>query len=153
MTLVAENVTLVARRREHFRGLRFGWLLNCLQNRCFSTQDIIHLLSSGVAISLSRALWRVHLNKAIWVLGHWRVDAPTHIWGRKPVFPKSFAFHRQGVCSFFLLNRYWGIVTVLGFHHRERAKGDAPTIRDRRRPSSTCPSLDNLECPDPHPAP
>ena len=37
--------------------------------------------------------------------------------------------HLLGVCCFVLLNRYWGTVTVPGFHH-ERAKGDTPTIRD-----------------------
>ena len=41
------------------------------------------------------------------------------------------------MCCFVLLNQYWGIVTVPGFHH-ERAKGDTPTIRDRRHPSSSC---------------
>jgi len=33
------------------------------------------------------------------------------------------------VCYFVLLNLYWAIVIVPGLR-RERAKGDAPTIRD-----------------------
>jgi len=39
-------------------------------------------------------------------------------------------------CCFVLLNRYWVIVTVSGFHH-ERAKGDARV--NRRHPSSSVP--------------
>jgi len=41
------------------------------------------------------------------------------------------------VCCFVLLNRYWGIVMYGPELRRERAKGDAPTIRDRRRPNLT----------------
>ena len=33
-----------------------------------------------------------------------------------------------GVCCFVLLNQYWGIIAVPGFHH-EWSNGDAPTIR------------------------
>ena len=35
------------------------------------------------------------------------------------------------------------------------SQGDAPTIRDRRHPSSPCPPLDSdsLGCPEPHPEP
>jgi len=44
------------------------------------------------------------------------------------------------------------LCTVPGLH-RERAKGDAATIRDRRRPNLTLSQLDNLGCPDPHPPP
>jgi len=42
------------------------------------------------------------------------------------------------------LHRYWESLRsrqVPGFHH-DRAKGDKPTIRDRRHPSSPCPPLD-----------
>jgi len=66
-------------------------------------------------------------------------------------FPLALYLDRVCVCIV-LLNRYWGIINVPGFHH-ERAKGDAPTIQDRRHPSSPCPPIDNLGCPDPHPPP
>ena len=41
-----------------------------------------------------------------------------------------------------------GIVPDPGFHH-ERAKGHEPTNGNRRHPSSPCPPLDNMGCPDP----
>ena len=37
------------------------------------------------------------------------------------------------VCCFVLLNQYWESLCRVPGLHCERAKGDAPTIRDRRR--------------------
>jgi len=56
-----------------------------------------------------------------------------------------------GVCCFVLSDKYWGFVTIPRFLH-ERAKGYAPAIENRRRTSSSCPSLsspllDNLGWP------
>jgi len=53
------------------------------------------------------------------------------------------------VRCFVFLNPYWGIVSVHLFL-RVRAKGDDPTIENRRRTSSPCRSLNSLRCPDPH---
>jgi len=43
---------------------------------------------------------------------------------------------------FDLLNWYWGIITYGPGLHRERANGDAPTIRDRWRPNLTLSPLE-----------
>jgi len=52
-----ENLTLVARQRERFRGFgRFFWLLNSLQKRIFKYTSIHSLLVNGVITASSHAL-------------------------------------------------------------------------------------------------
>jgi len=46
------------------------------QKKRFNTQEFNRFLSTGVMTALSRALWRVLLNKVFWVLGHCWVDTP-----------------------------------------------------------------------------
>jgi len=73
-----ENVILVARRREHFRGFLADFFVTELpqKKRCFNTQEFTRFLSTGVVSASSHALWRVLSNKVIWVLGHCWVYIP-----------------------------------------------------------------------------
>jgi len=60
-----ENVTIVARRREYFRGFLAIFLVhNSLQKKCLSTQEFSRFLST------------VSSQKVIWVLGHCWVGTP-----------------------------------------------------------------------------
>jgi len=74
---IFENVTLVARQKEHFRG--FGaivWLPNSLQKEVFD-YTWIHLLPvNSFVTASSHALWRVLSNRVIWVFGQCWVDTP-----------------------------------------------------------------------------
>ena len=73
-------MTLVARQRRHFRGTWAIFFVDELpqKRRCLNAQKFNRFLSTGVVSASSHALWRVLLNKGIWVLGHCWVDI-THI--------------------------------------------------------------------------
>ena len=73
-----ENVILVARRREHFRGFLADFFVAELpqKKRCFNTQEFTRFLSTGVVSASSDTLWRVLSNKVIRVFGHRWVDIP-----------------------------------------------------------------------------
>jgi len=83
---IFENLTIVARRREHFRGfLADFFVAEPHQKRgCFNAQEFTRLLSTGVVSASSDTLWRVLSNKVIRVFGHRWVDIPhihTSEWG------------------------------------------------------------------------
>ena len=76
-----ENVTLVARRREYFRGFWADCFVAALPQKkgCFNTQEFIRFLSTGVVSVSSHVLWRVLSNTVIRVFGYCWVDIP-HIY-------------------------------------------------------------------------
>jgi len=71
-----ENVTLVARRRQHFRGVLADFFVAELPQKrgCFNTQEFTLFSSTGVVSASSHALWRVLSNKVIRVFVHGWVD-------------------------------------------------------------------------------
>jgi len=73
-----DNVTLVARRREHFRGVLADFFCCWTPSKkgCVNTQEFTRFLSTGVVSASSHALWRVLSNKVIRVFGHCWVDIP-----------------------------------------------------------------------------
>ena len=99
---------------------RSGWHLNywCLQAAPIYMCACIYVYMN------------MYTHMYVYVLIHMYVSIYTYIYGVVCVllcFIKPMLGNRDGP----------------GFHH-ERAKGDTPTIQDRRHPSSPCPPLDNL---------
>jgi len=90
-----ENVILVARRREHFRGFLADFFVTELpqKKRCFNTQEFTLFLSTGVVSASSRAVTCPfkQSNPSVWSLLSWH---PTHtrLWVRLSVFLKLFVF-------------------------------------------------------------
>ena len=64
----------------------------------------------------------------------------------------KFHLFPQHMCCFVLLNRYWGIIRSRGFIVSEPRESH-PRSEIADVPTSPCPPLDNLGCPDPHPSP
>jgi len=73
-----ENVTLEARRREHFRSFLADFFVAELPQKrgCFNTQEFTRFLSTGVVSASCHALWRVLSNNVIRVFDHCWVDIP-----------------------------------------------------------------------------
>ena len=83
-----ENVILVARRREHFRGFLADFFVAELpqKKRCFNTQEFTRFLSTGIVSASSRAVTCPfkQSNPSVWSLLSWH---PTHtyLWVRLSV--------------------------------------------------------------------
>jgi len=60
-----EHMTVVARRREHFRGFLANLFVAELPQKrgCFNAQEFARFLSTGVVSASSLALWHVFSNK------------------------------------------------------------------------------------------
>jgi len=73
LLIFKKHVTLVARRREHFRDFLADFFLAELPQKrgCFNTQEFTRFLSTGVISESSPALWRILSNR---VFGHCWVD-------------------------------------------------------------------------------
>jgi len=87
-------MTLVARWREHFRGVFGNFLVAELpqKKRCFNKQEWTYLFWTGVVTAWSHALWRVLSNKIFWVLGHrdcWADTQHIHTFERDSLFFES----------------------------------------------------------------
>jgi len=88
------TVTLVPRRRKHF------WLVLAIfffaelpqKKRVFNTEEITSFLSTGLCVvtAPSHALWRVPLNKAIWVFEFITPLSDTHCF-----FKAVFSYRSQ----------------------------------------------------------
>ena len=72
------NVTLVARRRKHFRGFVGDDFVADLtqKKKYFHTQEFTCILSTSVVTASRHALWRVVSNQVISALGHCWVHTP-----------------------------------------------------------------------------
>ena len=75
---IFENVTLVARRRKHFRGFVGDDFVADLtqKKKYFHTQEFTCILSTSVVTASRHALWRVVSNQVISALGHCWVHTP-----------------------------------------------------------------------------
>jgi len=103
---IFENVTLVARWREHFRGVLADFFVAELsqKRRCFYTQEFTRFLSTGVFWASNHALWRVSSNKVFRVFGHCWVDIP-HI--HTSEWDSLFSYCFNAHCWSILLESWW----------------------------------------------